>query len=519
MADRQVNIRVRIEGAQGIEKLTQATRGAGAAAQEAEQRYQKMNAATAKAFDPRAEAQKVLVRRAQQTAVQREVERLSPTPATPAAPWGVPGSLASLAGLSAISSGARALGTGGVAAQQAAVGGQFNAGQTFGKVFAEMAEGVPIIGSFVSGLRDLFSVLSGNARKISELKRDVEGRSQAEGLARARSAATFAGSQRIAALQSGALDAATSTNAAAGFAAGLTPDVLAGFRSDSFGGQRRDIALAEAQATAARGAVGNRQAAANVAAVKAASASERLNEADAKVGDINSRIAEAQRRGDSKAALALQGQRVIAGQEALTAGQNAGQANTSLQERLTELQKAQADAAQKELAAKQATVNLEKARVGVLQQGAVAAGLSQPGELQSILAAVKQAQQFGFGNLVPEAQQALLANPTTADFARRQAQELGQQNPVQRELEQVVGLRGAGDNRTADEMADALERASAAIAEEGARNIQEAFETGMTGLVKAIQDGVAIAIQNATNQARQQAADKKLQEDIQGQQR
>jgi hypothetical protein len=269
---------------------------------------------------------------------------------------------------------------------------EHTAGEAVGILTKNLAEGIPIIGGFVRGVESLVDVFSGAASL------------------RAR-----AGSQAADVTAAGA----------ARFAASLTPDRLAEFgparlaggEQSPFGPLRFAAAQAESEVAAARELVALR--------------ARQTREAGA-----------AQQRAASPGRLALSALSAVgpAGSELVVPMVmiGAAKARAEAEERASQ---AVLGLAQKEFEAKQRLLDLDKARIGVLEkladttrQGFLQAGVAAPGQSQDLLMVMDRLRTGRVGDVLPELRQQAMANPFTRAETTDILTKFGEQDPAAREL-------------------------------------------------------------------------------------
>lgn len=343
------------------------------------------------------------------------------------------------------------------------------AGDVIGKALRSALEALPIVGGFIRGGFETADALSGisGARAFGQRTIGVSG-------AFARGGATFAGAQigafgELAGLNRAAGNAAIDAGAARQFAAGLTPEALAGFRPRPLFGaateQTGELRFAAALAGSEAGAAA-RQAAAERARFGAFGRS-------LGIGDIQANIAFGGRAvdqalGRSAAAGAELGGQLIAPR---SVHQTAIDAEVAIQTQLTRLlgdqgravaalnalkqqrqalDQAELNAAQKLAGAAQAQLALDRDRLALATQrleggraGAAFAGAARPGELEALLAAQRQAKQFGVQSLTDEQRGLFQAfGPLGQTFLQQQFEARGRQNPLFGQALQGFGVQG-----------------------------------------------------------------------------
>lgn len=440
---------------------------------------------------------------------------------------GIPGSLKAALGVSAL-----AAGFGGIGRQLTAFGEKppLSRSEAFESISSEFIKAVPIIGQFAQALGGAKDYLSGFAHVLAKAQNDLELRGQRSNLNNQIGQLQFEGLEQVRGGVRNWRQARSSRMATENLMGSLTPADMASFGAvDQFGspnyapGEARfGKRLAEASAAAAAENVAEAQRQFDKAQsdpsrvagdIGVAFAQGRANRAQKDVAEMERRRLDALRNPGRENDLMFTDERVYKRELGVAAGK-AGQAQIELSEKInqqalknTELEKRRAEllAEQNALAQRRAEIgarqlDIDKADLDIVRDkvqrsksGFGQAGMAAPGELESVLATKRQAEQFGFGSLSPEQKALLAGNQFTANFANQQAITVGQQNPAAQTLAAEAGLgnlqaleaqaaRGAEDIRrallsTQAEQQKAIEEAAALYA----KGLGEAVVKGLAG--------------------------------------
>lgn len=457
--------------------------------------------------------------------------------------------VASRARVAGVAAFASALGGG--ALQGASQGlGQIEAADSYGKALAnvssQFAEGIPLIGQAVTGLKSFVGAIEGTATAV---KGQIEGlskllperalQSQIRGL-------QAGGREEIFQAERQRREAGINRSAADRALQGLTRERLASFRPEiapgvadaSTGELRFQEYLARTGVGAAKDAVRGRQTDVLAAQAAAEQANARLAEAQRASDAARGQSRDAERAKVEAGAFAgvsgLGDQAKVGVEEKLgnalggvanladaakKASDDAVAANERLILRQKDLEQAKLSLAQRELELGQKQADIARNRLALLDQeiakskeGAIGFGLAGPGSADAILALFRQARDKGLDTLPPEARQQLASNPITADFARKQGETLAGRDPAVQALLRETG-RGdlASQEGRRNELVDSLNRLSAENQSKLAAAVEKALDDSLKGLTTAIVDKINAAIAGATAQLRGQQATQQLQ--------
>lgn len=398
-------------------------------------------------FDPRDEAMRRLNKADMDRRVQEEMRRLGHGPTNSGALAGSMRMIAPLLGAEALSRGFERFGAGlnTVAASETSF---TNIPAALDQAMQSFAEGLPVIGGFVKGLRQAGDALSGYTQTIADANRfgaDADRRNAMQG---AISAVERRGRAEMFRIASGAEDAAISARAAREFQNSLTPDELARLTPTTGEGGSSAALIAQRQAqlgvatSDALLAQRRRELGANLSSgwnpeelqselARRQSRVDALTRADADVArrqslSSNPRMFEperAQLQNNAKAELGSLANIRSARSDDLA----------ELRARIENVAKAELDAANRRLELSKATLAVEQDRLNHQKSQLESAkslagkiGTAQPGELEEARRIIEAIRAGGINAVSPEERQFAGRFTTEVDRAAMLA---GQQDP------------------------------------------------------------------------------------------
>lgn len=543
----QLNVKT-ADGVKGMKDLAAGTREAGTAAK-----------GTQKEFDALAEAQKRLAAVDRERAVREQVQRLRPAAAfnpadqvrrqreeqdrnrmvdmerwrqtpigqrsilPPGAGGGALGMAASVLGGGYLArnvidaAGGAASHIGQLAAQRATTTGTDVSESEARKAFTNrLAEGIPIVGSFIKSIADAGRELSGLSAHVQMLQAGVtltdrqQSAQRAEMQAKAQAAESLYGIRtRVGDVQAGAAGSAA-------YAASLTQDRLAQFRGP-YGEGLESAAKAESAAAVARSQLAQRQAALAATGSEtgrlresAGRTSREADEAERWRAAQSRYVSQLQHGGGSfrfpgRITDAKKGE-AEASQEAIVASGKALEANKQLQENLAlkqnqlkDVEQARVKIAEAELAAAQALLNVKGQIAGSTRQSAIRAGMGTQSGLAQDNQLLEIYRKYGIDALTPDQKGRLAGMPGMEGQVERAAIDARKNDPLFQRHQELInqgrpaGLQGFG-GKGVDEQEDEVRKdRAAAEAEAGQKRAAAATGAGKE-LAGAVTDAMNLIV-------------------------
>jgi hypothetical protein len=546
MATRDLTVRLitKVEGTRDVEAHAQATEKLTRTTKEATTALQQTGAATAGAVRNRfADA-------------SREFDRSRGYVAPPSSVTDAGSTAFGLGRLGRI--GGPLLGIAGVASTLGSVGSTLSGfaqnaptgtGEAGARIAKGIAEGLPIIGQFFSGIRQITDYLGGFAQAVVAAQRAIRSNEILGGYQAQRVDVLGAGRQEFEQAQDRLFLAGTRSATARNALRRLTPQALASFRPDvQFGVANEGTGAANRGIFDADTAVEQAQREYQLAQQNYAAQQRSPFLAAAGIGVVFQNVAARRatlRAESARDALRDPSARGREGYDELRAGAVSATARAeieeskaagkrvelqrelnSLKQRSNELTDAGVKLAEAESLKKQAALEFDRNKLGLLREqigagkaGATAVGAS-PGSAETLLAYFSLARSGGVQNVPEEGRAALRSNPATAEFIRVQEQALGEANQAWQELRRQLaslparegGLPGQADLQTeANRIADAIARGTQAAMIEAAEKAENATAEGARQLGEQIAKGIINGWAKAANETNQKLAADALQ--------
>lgn len=388
-------------------------------------------------------------------------------------------------------------------------------GRAVAKVTASMAEGIPIIGSFVGGMRQFVGAVQGVDRAVKSALEGLATSERSTSLQGSIRAARAGGAAELRTLGLTAGDAGIARDVAGRQLARLTPGLLSSFQDPDLGDPRRAAFQARGAAEAA-GLVADRRRAelarfqgsdefrnplARAAEARRASDAARgaADQADRAKAQGSFPSPENDIKAAEARARASQLQNTLAQAEA-----DAQRSLNGLKERAAQLQEAELAAARSRADLARAELEVQKARLTVLdrsvdkaKQAALAAGLAGPGELEEIQAVARRVRDQGTAGIPPELLQKALAFGPTSNLLTGAVTQAGAGNQTLQSIQREFGGGTLQDlERERAALASAIDTAAAQVEKELAATV----ETKLTEGLKKIGAAIVAAVESAAGQ-------------------